>query len=145
VDCRADNGAVEGGSAARLALKTLHWSPVFGKLFGQELERDGALELGVLGLIRHARAAAGLLQDAILEDSRAGHESGPTFAGIWGRRHGQVSTQPRPTRRRGPHRIHEAPPCPVATVAGGHVMRGPSRASSIHEARLTVVATSMRR
>jgi hypothetical protein len=43
-------------------------------LRGQDLERDGATQLGVLNLVNHTHApAAELLQDAIVADGRADH------------------------------------------------------------------------
>jgi len=75
--------AAERGGGASFALEALQRLPVFGKLLGQELECDEAALLGVLGLVHHTRApATEPLQDAVVGDSRADHESGPRFAGI---------------------------------------------------------------
>jgi len=55
---------------------------------------DGALELGVCGLVDYTPApAAELLQDTVVGNGLPDHMSGPTFAEILGRRQGQVNTQ----------------------------------------------------
>ena len=52
----ADPGVVEGGSGAGLALEALERGRVLRHLRGQELERDVAAELRVLGLVHDAHA-----------------------------------------------------------------------------------------
>ncbi len=63
----ADVGMVERRGGARLALEARQRLLVAGDIFGQELERHHAAELGVLGLVDHAHApAAQLAQNAIV-------------------------------------------------------------------------------
>jgi hypothetical protein len=70
----ADIGVIECGGSLRLALEPFQGLPVLGEFFGQELQGDGALELGVLGLIDHAHAAATEpLNDAVMRDGLADH------------------------------------------------------------------------
>ena len=53
----ANIGMVQSGSRARFALKTLQRPGVVGKLFRQELERNGASQPGVFGLVNHPHGA----------------------------------------------------------------------------------------
>jgi hypothetical protein len=71
---RADVGVVEGGAGLGLALEPLQGDGVAEELLGQELQRDGPVEAGVLGLVddTHA-AAANLLEDAVVRDGLADH------------------------------------------------------------------------
>jgi len=79
---RADVGMVERGRRLGLTLESLQGLPVLREFFRQELQGDGALELGVLGLIDHTHApAAQLLQDAIVGYALANHGDGPAFGG----------------------------------------------------------------
>ena len=71
---RADVGVIQSGSGLGFASKAFQRLVVFRKFLGQELERDKPMELGVLGLIDHAHAAATeLLHDPILQDGLADH------------------------------------------------------------------------
>ena len=57
----ADIGVIEGGGGLGLALEALQGLMVLGHIIGQELERYETVELGVLGLVDHAHAAAAQL------------------------------------------------------------------------------------
>ena len=71
----ADVGVIEGGGGLGLALEALQGLMVLGHFFRQELERDEAMELGVLGLIDDTHTAASeLLQHAIVGNRLANHE-----------------------------------------------------------------------
>ena len=70
----ADAGVVEGGGGAGLALEALERGRVPRHLRGQELERDVAAELRVLGLVDDAHAAAAeLRRDPVVRDRLADH------------------------------------------------------------------------
>ena len=67
----ADAGVVEGRGGAGLALEARERVRVLGQLRGQELERDVAAELRVLGLVHDAHApAAELRRDPVVGDLR---------------------------------------------------------------------------
>ena len=71
---RADVGMVQSGSGLRFALKALEGLRVVGYIVGQELQGDEAAELGVLGLVDDAHAAAAeLFDDAVVRDGLADH------------------------------------------------------------------------
>ena len=71
---RADVGMVQGGSGLRLALETGEGLRIFGNFVGQELERDKAMQLDVLGFVDHAHAAAAeFLDDAVVRNGLADH------------------------------------------------------------------------
>src|SRR5690242_822047 len=64
---RADVRVIQGGSSTSFPLKALDRQMVSGNLFGEELHRDHAAQLDVLGLIDDAHpAAAELFQNAIM-------------------------------------------------------------------------------
>ena len=77
---RADAGVVERRGGARLALEALERGRVLRHLRGQELQRDVAAELRVLGLVDDAHAAAAELRsDPVVRDGLADHgDSFPT-------------------------------------------------------------------
>ena len=63
----ADVRMIQGGGRLGLPLESLQRMAVLGQLFGQELQGDGALEPGVLGLVDDTHAAAAeLLQDPVV-------------------------------------------------------------------------------
>jgi hypothetical protein len=65
---------VERRRSPRLAAETSLELAVLGQLFGQELERHAAAELGVLGLVHHAHpATAKLFKYAIAGNHLADH------------------------------------------------------------------------
>jgi len=67
---------VERGGSLGLTPESFQGLAVLGEFLGQELQGDGALELGVLGLVHHAHAPAPeLLQDAIVGNGLADHEA----------------------------------------------------------------------
>ena len=71
---RADAGVVEGRGGAGLALEALEGRRVLRQLHRQELERDVAAELRVLGLVHDAHAAAAELPgDLVVGDGLADH------------------------------------------------------------------------
>ena len=77
---RADIRVIEGGSCLRFTLEPFQGLSILGEFLREELQGDGALELGVRGLVHHAHApAAELLQDAIVADSRATHEEATSY------------------------------------------------------------------
>ena len=79
---RADVGVIESRSCLGLPLESLQVLSVLGEFFRQELQGDGALELGVLGLVHHAHTATTqLLQDAVVRNGLANHGEGPAFGG----------------------------------------------------------------
>ena len=77
---RADVGVIEGRGGTGLTLEALQGLMVLGHFFRQELERNEALKLGVLGLVDDTHASAPeLLQDAVVGDRCAGHLSSATY------------------------------------------------------------------
>ena len=71
---RADPGVIERRGRPRLALEALERAGLLGHLHGQELERHVAAELGVLGLVHDAHAAAAELRgDPVVGDGLADH------------------------------------------------------------------------
>ena len=58
----ADVGVIERGRSLRFALESFQGLPVPREFFRQELQGNGALELGVFGLIDDAHAAAAQLE-----------------------------------------------------------------------------------
>ena len=71
----ADVGVIESRRRLSFALKPLQRLTVFDEPLGQELQRDEAMELGVLGLIDHAHpAATELFQNAVVGNSFANHD-----------------------------------------------------------------------
>ena len=74
----ADVGVIESGSCLRFPLESFQVLAVLREFFRQELQRDGALELGVLGLVDHTHAAAAqLLQNAIVGNRLPDHGPAP--------------------------------------------------------------------
>jgi len=72
----ADVGVVEGGGGASLALEAFLCLVAGEQPLGQELERHLAAEAGVFGLVDHTHPpAAELLEDAVVRDSLADHDS----------------------------------------------------------------------
>ena len=70
----ANVGMIERGSGAGFALKTLEGQLVFGKLFGQEFQRDIASQPDVFGQVDHPHAAAAQpLDDAVMRYRLARH------------------------------------------------------------------------
>src|SRR5215467_10491967 len=68
----ADMGMVQSGGGARFALKPFQSLAVLRTMFGEELQGNGAAELGVFGLINHTHAAATqLLEDAVMRNGSA--------------------------------------------------------------------------
>ncbi len=55
---RANVGMVQRGGGARFAAKALERLRVVGNIVRKKLDGDEAAELGVLGLVDHAHAAA---------------------------------------------------------------------------------------
>ncbi len=71
---RADVGMIEGGGGLGFALEALQGLMVLGHFFRQELERDEAVELGVLGLVDNTHPTAPkLLNNPVMRDDRADH------------------------------------------------------------------------
>jgi len=71
---RADVRVIQRGGSLRFTLEPFQGLPVLGEFFREEFQGDGALELGVLGLVHHAHAApAELLQNAVVRDGLADH------------------------------------------------------------------------
>ena len=75
---RGDVGVIEHGRGPRLALEALPGIGAFGRQLGrQELERDRASQLHVLGLVDRSHAAlAELLEDLVLPDLSADERVG---------------------------------------------------------------------
>ena len=70
----ADIGVVQGGGGAGFALKTVECQGIFFRLGRQELERDMAAQVDVLGLVHHAHSsAAQLREDTVVRDGLADH------------------------------------------------------------------------
>jgi hypothetical protein len=70
----ANVGMVQRRRSARFALKTVERLTIFGEFFGQKLEGDETAELGVLGPVDHAHAAAAeSFDDAVVRDGLADH------------------------------------------------------------------------
>ena len=70
----ADVGMVQRRGGLRLALKSFEGLRVLRDFLGQELQRDEAVQVGVLGLVHHAHStAAQLLDDAVVRDGRVNH------------------------------------------------------------------------
>ena len=70
----ADVGMVQGGCGLGFALKTGEGLRILGNFFGQELQRDKAAQLYVLGLVDDTHAAAAeFLDDAVVRDGLADH------------------------------------------------------------------------
>ena len=75
---RADIGVIECRGSLRFTLEPFQGLSVLGEFFRQEFQGDGALELGVLGLIDHTHApAAQLLQDAVVGEGLTNHRGLP--------------------------------------------------------------------
>ena len=80
----ADMGVVEGGAGPGLAPEPLQGHRVAEEFLRQELQRDGAVQAGVLGLVDDTHAsAADLLQDAVVGDGLTDHvvQPAPESAG----------------------------------------------------------------
>jgi hypothetical protein len=70
----ADVGMVQGGGGTRLAAETFQGLRVLRDVVGQELERDEAAQVSVLGLVHHAHpAAAEFADDTVVRDRRIDH------------------------------------------------------------------------
>ena len=70
----ADIGMVQRGQHLGLPLKAPHPLPVGGELFGQDLERDLAAELGVCGAVDLAHpAGAKFAGDAVMGNGGVDH------------------------------------------------------------------------
>ena len=68
----ADVGMVEGRSRLRLALKPRQRLGIFGHVIRQKLQRDEAVQAGILSLVHHTHtAAAQLLDDAVVRNGLA--------------------------------------------------------------------------
>jgi hypothetical protein len=75
---RADVGVVQSRSCLGFPLESFQVLSVLGEFFRQELQRDGALEFGVLGLIDHTHTpATQLFYDAVVGDRLADHGRAP--------------------------------------------------------------------
>ncbi len=73
---RADVRMVQSGSGARFALEAGSRHLAAAQLLGEELQRDGPLEPGVLGLVDDAHpAAADPAHDPVVRDGLAEHRS----------------------------------------------------------------------
>ena len=73
---RADVGVIQRGGGLGFALKTGEGLRIVSYIFGQEFERDEAMQPRVLGLVHHAHsAAAQFLDDAVVRDGLADHWS----------------------------------------------------------------------
>jgi hypothetical protein len=60
---------VQGGSSLCLTVESFEGLRVFSEVFGQELQGDKAVQLGVLGLVDDTHAsAAELFDDAVVRD-----------------------------------------------------------------------------
>ncbi len=71
---RADVGVVEGGGGLGLAPEPLEGDPIAEELLGQELQGNGPVEAGVLGLVDDTHpSAAKLLEDPVVGDGLADH------------------------------------------------------------------------
>ena len=93
VNC-ADVGMVECGSGLRFTLESFQGLSVFRKSFRQEFQGDSALELGVLGPVDDAHAAATqLLQDAIVRNGLTNHARNQPLGAILGCACRQVNVQ----------------------------------------------------
>ena len=69
---RADVGMVQRGRGLRFALKTVERLRIARDIFGQEFQRDEAVQARVLGLVDDAHAAAAeLFDDAVVRDGLA--------------------------------------------------------------------------
>ena len=83
---RADVRVVEGRGGARLALEALAGRRVLEVVFREELQRHGAVQPDVLGLVHDADpAAAEPLYDAVVRDDLTDHalpRRTPGFAGV---------------------------------------------------------------
>ena len=70
----ANVGMVQGRSGARLATETFQGLRILRDLVRQELERDEATQVRILGLVHHAHtAAAELADDTVMRDRRIDH------------------------------------------------------------------------
>src|SRR5437879_2101033 len=100
---------VEGGGRLGFTLEAPQGLMVRGHFFRQELERDEAVELGVLGLIHHTHSAATeLIHDAVVRNRRSNHDSGGPDLSTTGEYHcGKLETLESPT---GP-RLDESSMC----------------------------------
>jgi len=75
---------IEPGGGAGLALEALAGKRGQGAVAGQELERDAAVEAGVLGQVDHSHPAiTQLLEHVVLEDCLASHGEGSPYIGCW--------------------------------------------------------------
>jgi len=63
----ADIGMVQGGGRARFTLKTIERKRVFFRLGRQELERDMAAQVDVLGFVDNAMPPRQLREDTVVE------------------------------------------------------------------------------
>lgn len=71
---RANVGMTERGGCFRFPFKSLAALLVLKQVSGQEFQRDGALELGVFGLVNNTHAAfAELADDAVMRDGLTDH------------------------------------------------------------------------
>ncbi len=74
---RADIGMVECGNGASLALEALYRDGVAGELFGEKLQRDGAAQTNVFGLVDDTHAASTEdRKDPVMGDRGAYHAAG---------------------------------------------------------------------
>ena len=70
----ADVGVVECGGGLGLPPEPLEGDPIAEELLGQELQRNGSVEAGVLGLVDDTHAsAAKLLEDPVVGDRLPDH------------------------------------------------------------------------
>ena len=66
---------IQSGGGPRLSLKTFQRLMVAGEFLRQELKRNGATQLRILGLIDYPHAAAAqFLDDAVVRDGLTNHE-----------------------------------------------------------------------
>ena len=71
---RADIWVVQSGGGASFALKTVERERIFFRLGRQELERDMAAQVDVLGFVDNAHpSAAQLREDTVVRDGLADH------------------------------------------------------------------------
>src|SRR4029453_11499841 len=77
---RADRRVIEGRGGSGLALEPFERQLIRRRVDGQELEREGAAEPRVLGLVNHTHAArTDLLDDTIVGDDAANHAGARSY------------------------------------------------------------------
>jgi len=78
---------IQSGGCLRLALEFLKGMAVSGQLLREELQGNGALELGVFGLVDDTHAtAAELLDDPVMRNGLADHDIIHSYSGKFIRR-----------------------------------------------------------